>query len=351
MIRDIASKFVNFYRTEFLPFPIEYNTPGTSDTAVAMAAVQPGGMYLNYKALYDIRQGTVVPRFDAKQFMARLRRRTQSNDADFTSFGQYLQPPIRRIGLHSSSENIMVRMEIESLLEEDVDKVYSKFMQAHMCYDLIPTSSKLVVFDTNLLVKKAFYALVYNGVRSAPLWDSNRQTFIGMLTITDFISILQKYYRTPMQKMEELEEHKIDTWRQELKNRYRPLVSIQPTDSLYAAVQVLSDSKVHRLPVICKETGDALHILTHKRILKFLYLYIRELPEPSFMRKTLEDLELGTYENLATVTPDMPIIKALKLFVEHRVSALPVLDEDGRAVDIYAKFDVIVSIAFNVFDF
>lgn len=42
------------------------------------------------------------------------------------------------------------------------------------------------------------------------------------------------------------------------------------------------------------------------------------------------------------VSKDLPLIKALNLFVEHRISALPVLDEDGYVVDIYAKFDVIV---------
>lgn len=43
------------------------------------------------------------------------------------------------------------------------DHVYALFMKEHRCYDLIPTSSKLVVFDTKLSVKKAFYALVANG--------------------------------------------------------------------------------------------------------------------------------------------------------------------------------------------
>jgi 5'-AMP-activated protein kinase regulatory gamma subunit len=53
------------------------------------------------------------------------------------------------------------------------------------------------------------------GVRAAPLWDSKRQQFIGMLTITDFIKILQMYYTSPSVTMEELEEHKLDTWRSE----------------------------------------------------------------------------------------------------------------------------------------
>jgi 5'-AMP-activated protein kinase regulatory gamma subunit len=79
----------------------------------------------------------------------------------------------------------------------------------------VPTSAKLVVFDTQLLVKKAFYALVYNGVRAAPLWDSEQQKFVGMLTITDFIKILKMYYTSPNSSMDQLEEHKLVTWRSE----------------------------------------------------------------------------------------------------------------------------------------
>ncbi|VDP47219.1 unnamed protein product [Soboliphyme baturini] len=91
--------------------------------------------------------------------------------------------------------------------------VYANFLRAHKCYDLIPTSTKLVVFDTQLQVKKAFYALVYNGVRAAPLWDGSSHRFIGMLTITDFIFLLHKYYKSKGDKMQELEQHCISTWR------------------------------------------------------------------------------------------------------------------------------------------
>lgn len=78
------------------------------------------------------------------------------------------------------------------LIAESQDAVYSLFMKAHKCYDLIPTSSKLIIFDTELLVSKAFFALVYNGVRAAPIFDSKERAFVGMLTITDFIQILNK---------------------------------------------------------------------------------------------------------------------------------------------------------------
>lgn len=125
-------------------------------------------------------------------------------------------------------------------------RVYTDFLKAITCYDMMPTSVKIVVFDTQLGVKKAFYALVQNGIRSAPLWDSKRQQFVGMLTITggrglgspqaqswklwaagrsshraaprrwlplDFINILRQYYVSPLVAMGELEEHRIQTWR------------------------------------------------------------------------------------------------------------------------------------------
>ncbi|NXN79982.1 AAKG2 kinase, partial [Bombycilla garrulus] len=86
-------------------------------------------------------------------------------------------------------------------LEESESDIYVRFMRSHKCYDIVPTSSKLVVFDTTLQVKKAFFALVANGVRAAPLWESKKQSFVGMLTITDFINILHRYYKSPMVSM------------------------------------------------------------------------------------------------------------------------------------------------------
>ncbi|XP_014673432.1 PREDICTED: 5'-AMP-activated protein kinase subunit gamma-1-like isoform X2 [Priapulus caudatus] len=239
-----------------------------------------------------------------------------------------------------SDTEVFETIQIQDLADEDVGKVYSKFLQAHRCYDLIPISSKLVVFDTTLHVKKAFFALVYNGVRAAPLWDHATQSFVGMLTITDFIKILHKYYKAPLEKIAEVEEHKIQTWRQEFKIGQN-LTRISPEASLYDAVSILKQHKVHRLPVVDRQTGNVLHVLTHKRILRFLHHFVRELPEPAMMERGVGELGVGTYGELATTTYDMPLIDALALFLRHRVSALPVVDADRRVLDVYAKFDVI----------
>ncbi|XP_026652413.2 5'-AMP-activated protein kinase subunit gamma-2 isoform X1 [Zonotrichia albicollis] len=245
--------------------------------------------------------------------------------------------------LPAASEGMLEKLELEDeALEESESDIYVRFMRSHKCYDIVPTSSKLVVFDTTLQVKKAFFALVANGVRAAPLWESKKQSFVGMLTITDFINILHRYYKSPMVQIYELEEHKIETWRElYLQETFKPLVNISPDASLFDAVYSLIKNKIHRLPVIDPVSGNALYILTHKRILKFLQLFMSEMPKPAFMKKNLDELGIGTYHNIAFIHPDTPIIKALNIFVERRISALPVVDESGKVVDIYSKFDVI----------
>jgi 5'-AMP-activated protein kinase regulatory gamma subunit len=112
------------------------------------------------------------------------------------------------------------------------------------------------------------------GVRAAPLWDSSTREFVGMLTITDFIRVLHAMYHDSAGKMSELEEHRVETWRSRFLQDKQPLIYIDPDASLYDAICSLVNNRIHRLPVIDQHTGNVLHILTHKRILKFLFLYV-----------------------------------------------------------------------------
>nr|XP_033787575.1 5'-AMP-activated protein kinase subunit gamma-2 isoform X8 [Geotrypetes seraphini] len=291
-------------------------------------------------------------KYEPERLEARLRSFSSPPDT-----GQrFTLPPIQTVSMkpppvataHSAAskvgsiEGMLEKLELDDEVEESEGDIYMRFMKSHKCYDIVPTSSKLVVFDTTLQVKKAFFALVANGVRAAPLWETKNQNFVGMLTITDFINILHRYYKSPMVQIYELEEHKIETWRElYLQETFKPLVNITPDASLFDAVYSLIKNKIHRLPVIDPVSGNALYILTHKRILKFLQLFVSEMPKPAFMKMNLEELGIGTYHNIAFIHPHTPIIKALNIFVERRVSALPVVDESGKVVDIYSKFDVI----------
>ncbi|XP_054628926.1 5'-AMP-activated protein kinase subunit gamma-1 isoform X2 [Dunckerocampus dactyliophorus] len=245
--------------------------------------------------------------------------------------------------------------------EADVT-VYMNFMKSHCCYDAIPTSCKLVIFDTKLQVSTRLLLQLMNDCRpecvyphpkgaKSLLCTGGKQlegcTFMGqqaaeicMLTITDFINILHCYYKSPL--MYELESHKIETWRDVyLKCSCPLLISISPDASLFDAIYSLLKHKIHRLPVIDPESGNVLHILTHKRILKFLHIFGKKVPKPVFVQRQIQELGIGTFKNIATVHQTATLYDALSIFVERRVSALPVVDEGGKVVALYSRFDVI----------
>nr|CAH8853872.1 unnamed protein product [Trichobilharzia regenti] len=242
---------------------------------------------------------------------------------------------------------------IEALESEKSSYYY--FLKHHTCYDLLPESAKLVILDTDLSIKKAFYALIYNNVRAAILWDSSKQNYIGMLTITDFIKVLVTLYPPDGGKMDEFEEGSISSWRKINKSfAILPLVHVTPECSLLNASKMLLQYRFHRLPIIDMIQGNALHILTHKRILKYLHLNRHHLPTAKFMYKSLRELKLGTYlPNVHSITKTTTIIEALRIFLKKKVSCLPIVDENGQLIELYAKFDVInlaVTLTYNNLD-
>eukprot|EP01114_Cavostelium_apophysatum_P012686 TRINITY_DN2898_c0_g1_i4.p1 TRINITY_DN2898_c0_g1~~TRINITY_DN2898_c0_g1_i4.p1 ORF type:complete len:283 (+),score=44.52 TRINITY_DN2898_c0_g1_i4:140-988(+) len=122
--------------------------------------------------------------------------------APFSSTGSASTPP-----LGSSGNKTPVA-------PPDVSAV-SSILRAQNCYTLIPESGKIVVLDTNLAVKSAFHALEENNIKSAPLWDSTIQDYVGIITVTDFIEILLHFYKIPnVNIFEELEKHQVKPWQE-----------------------------------------------------------------------------------------------------------------------------------------
>ncbi len=91
---------------------------------------------------------------------------------------------------------------------------------------MLPLSFRLVVLDNTLLIKKSLNILIQNGassppvggpplvratvgqwrgmltrscagIVSAPLWDSKKSAFAGLLTSTDYINVIQYYCQFP----------------------------------------------------------------------------------------------------------------------------------------------------------
>ncbi|KAA8593055.1 hypothetical protein FQN60_018510, partial [Etheostoma spectabile] len=65
------------------------------------------------------------------------------------------------------------------------------------------------------------------------------------------------------------------------------------------------------------------------------------IPKPRFLQKRINEVAIGTFKQIATVQDTASVYDALSIFVERRVSALPVVNEQGKVVALYSRFDVI----------
>lgn len=60
-----------------------------------------------------------------------------------------------------------------------------------------------------------------------------------------------------------------------------------------------------------------------------VFIQGKKIPKPAFVGKQIQTLGIGTFTNIATVQQTATLYDALSIFVDRRVSALPVVNEKG----------------------
>ncbi|EFJ07854.1 hypothetical protein SELMODRAFT_229585 [Selaginella moellendorffii] len=237
----------------------------------------------------------------------------------------------------------------------------AEFLLNHTAYELIPESGKVIVLDVMLPVKQAFHILYEQGLTVAPLWDSERQQFVGMLSASDFIIILRQLGNLgSMLSEEELDTHTIAVWKDEKSTffrvrRQRHLISVGPDDSLRQLTDKLLMNEVATLPVLTHVAQDGfvpqvLHLATLSDILKCMLRHFRHVPSwLPLLLQPLYALPLGTWSPevggancrpLAMLRASAPLSAAFSLLLQANVSALPILDDNGSLIDVYTRSDI-----------
>ncbi|MCJ1248957.1 AMP-activated serine/threonine-protein kinase regulatory subunit [Trapelia coarctata] len=218
------------------------------------------------------------------------------------------------------------------------------FLKVRTSYDVLPLSFRLIVFDTNLLVKKSLNILIQNGIVSAPLWDSKRSTFAGLLTTSDFINVIQYYCLHP-EELSKIDQFRLNSLRAiEKVINVAPIetVSIHPLRPLYEACRRMLESRARRIPLvdIDDETKRAMvvSVITQYRILKFVAVNVTET---QYLRKPLKHLNLGTYKNLETAKMETSVLDVIQQLVHKNISSVPIVNSDGVVVNVFEAVDVI----------
>lgn len=104
-------------------------------------------------------------------------------------------------------------------------------------------------------------------------------------------------------------------------------VTIHPNQTLADARRLMTDHKISGIPVVERETGKLVGILTNRDV--------------RFANNPKQKVsELMTKENLVTVREDVPAAEAKRLLHKHRIEKLLVVDADFRCIGLITVKDM-----------
>eukprot|EP00004_Rigifila_ramosa_P017293 TRINITY_DN4193_c0_g1_i2.p1 TRINITY_DN4193_c0_g1~~TRINITY_DN4193_c0_g1_i2.p1 ORF type:complete len:406 (+),score=77.49 TRINITY_DN4193_c0_g1_i2:32-1219(+) len=217
-------------------------------------------------------------------------------------------------------------------------------MRSHTCYELLPDSGKVVVFDSRLQVRQAFFALLEHEISCSPLWEAETGSFVGLMSASDFVEIIRQYHNERQlgrpTNPGDYEQLPIRRWREKRATRGKPsgLIGVSPEDSIFEACRKMTEASIHRICVVEQEA--VLHIITHIRILRFIVRNLKGQSNSHLLDATIGDLQIGTFENVLMVKMHTPVIQVLNMLAEANLSSVPVLDDHDVVQNVYSKGDV-----------
>ncbi|KAJ1851327.1 AMP-activated serine/threonine-protein kinase regulatory subunit [Coemansia sp. RSA 1822] len=232
---------------------------------------------------------------------------------------------------------------------KELAQLASFFLKQHSAYDMIPVSFRLIVLDTKLLVTKALSALVQNGVESAPMYNAAEACYSGMLTTTDLVNLIQYYYSnfSYSEAIEDLGKVQLENYKDllmQFKSRQTNTLCANPLDTMYEISRRLLATDYSTLALVDEdtETGNdvIVSVLSIYRILNFMAVNIDD--KKKLKQHSLYDLEIGTYGDLVTATMDASVIDIICMFVENNISVVPILDDNGVVLNVFAESDIIL---------
>jgi 5'-AMP-activated protein kinase regulatory gamma subunit len=222
-----------------------------------------------------------------------------------------------------------------------------EFLKIRTSYDVLPVSFRLIVLDTELLVKKSLLILVQNGIVSAPLWNSEKSAFAGLLTSTDYINVIQYYWQNP-DKLSQIDRFRLDSLRdieQAIGATQIETVSVKPMVPLFDACRRMLLSRARRIPLVDIDDKTqqemVVSVLTQFRILKFIAFNVRETRQ---LRKPLGELGIVTEKDIATASMGTPVMRVIHMLVKKDISSVPIVDNNGILLNIYESVDVLTLI-------
>ena len=285
--------------------------------------------------------------------------------------------------------------DIEMKVEEDeffsINKlkgIFTKYLKDHTVYETIPENMKILVFNSELMIKDSIEAMIKEDIYCGLLWDTSANKYIGIFTIRDVLSLIMISYQQLNQylnnntnindldtlvksiveifskitvdknKMELEEEERIDTsntdkiiknfsdffklfdnftinnYVNKFKDKNANMISIFLDGNLKDCIQLIRDNHIHRIVVEDQKSSTITGFITYEAIFEFfIENYYSSMKEFEIQLKDVNIIS----KNVFSLNKEDTLYKAMELFCTKKISLIPIMDNKEIFGYIYLK--------------
>ncbi len=285
--------------------------------------------------------------------------------------------------------------DIEMKLEEDeffsINKlkgIFTKYLKDHTVYETIPENMKILVFNSELMIKDSIEAMIKEDIYCGLLWDTTANKYIGIFTIRDVLSLIMISYQRLNQylnnntnindldtlvksiieifskltidknKMDLEEEEKIDTsnydkiiknfsdffklfdnftindYVNKFKDKNTNMISIFLDGNLQDCMKLIKDNHIHRIVVEDQKSSTITGFITYEAIFEFfIENYYSSMKEFEIQLKNVNIIS----KNVFFLNKNDTLYKAMELFCTKKISLIPIMDNKEIFGFIYLK--------------
>ncbi|KAL3098092.1 hypothetical protein niasHT_027637 [Heterodera trifolii] len=232
------------------------------------------------------------------------------------------------------------RFEVVGAFHRFHSEAYRHFLQSLTCYDLAPAHGLLMMLDAELTIQKAVQILVAHSAPRFAVISDIRDGLWAMFTVTDCLRALQRAHQSG----------DVDLGGRTLRHFFdhlhggRRLISVDDQSSVWDLSRVFSLNRVHRVPVFSAESGELMSVLCPRAICMELLKLISSKCSlsPDLTTLALGARQVGTWDEIAAIGDGESCARAVDLFLDRQVSALPVLSSpDGVLLGVVDKNDLL----------
>jgi len=205
---------------------------------------------------------------------------------------------------------------------------------------------KIVSIPSTTTAADALKILVKNNILSAPILDVEKNAYIGLIDMLDLVTFVVMIYKdleakgevsdffSVLESGERFVTQEVKTIA-DLSHR-NPFIPVRNNGSLRGVLRLFGDMGFHRLPVI-DESGKVVNFLTQSAVVQYLASNLNKLGPK--VHRTVGELLAGC-KPVVSVNIESRAIDAFTLMAEKRISAVAVVDDEGKLISNISARDI-----------